>query len=113
MTYLSPVFEAIAAKNRTIVPGLEGYLAGLAALGADGVKHLTISAAVAAAAALAGLSAVFAALRFVGESLFGVELLLAGSKGELLSAVLADDGFVAVHEIPLKCNCAVQICTAQ
>ena len=73
---------------------LERNLAGFSAAGAHGVVHL----AGAAGGFFACVTAGFAALRFVGEPFFGVEFLLARRKGEFLSAILADEGFVVVHK---------------
>ena len=102
--WLSSAAEAIAAVDRLVAAGLERNLAGLAAFRADRVVHpaLAVEAAAVVARMLLCISASLAALRLIGESFFGVELLLVGSEDELLSAVLADDGFVAVHEIPLR-----------
>ena len=87
--------EAVGAVDRTVRTGLEGNLAGLSAACADRIIHLTVAAA--GRALLAGRTAGFAALRFVGEPFFRVEFLLAGGEGEALSAIFADDGFVAEH----------------
>ena len=89
--------EAVAAVNRTVGTGLEGNLAGFAAACADRVIHLTVAAAAAGRALLAGRTAILAALGFIGETLFRVEFLLAGGEGEALSAIFADDGLVAEH----------------
>jgi len=78
---------------------LEGNLAGLTALSTNSIEHLT-GAAVPTGIAFTGITAVFAALRFVRKTFFRVKCLLAGSKSEFLSAILADQGFVVVHEIP-------------
>ena len=75
--------------------GLERNLAGVAALGANGVKHLTRAAF--AALCLTVCTASLTSLRLVGETLLCVKFLLAGSKGEFLSAIFADQSFVAVH----------------
>ena len=102
---LSPASEAVAAVDRFVTARLERNLASLPAFRANCVKHHALSAVIAASVVtrmLLCISARLAALGFVGETLFGVELLLAGSKGELLSAIFADDGLVAVHEIPLR-----------
>jgi hypothetical protein len=90
--------EAIAAVNRTVVAGLKRNLAGLSALCAYRVEHL---ASASARTAFARVAANLAALRLVGEAFFGVELLFTGRKREFLSAILADEGLVVVHEIPL------------
>ena len=96
---LLSISEAIAAVDGTIGARLEGNLAGLSALCADCVKHLTCTVMV----GIFTLCAAFlATLRLVGEALLGVKLLLAGSEGEFLSAFLADQGLVCVHEIPLS-----------
>ena len=94
--------EAVAAVDRTIVARFEGNLAGLATLRADRVEHGPSAAAVAGILLLARGSAILAALRFVGKTFFGEEFLLAGSEGEILSAIFADQGLVAVHWIPQK-----------
>ena len=75
--------------------GLEGNLAGVAALGANGVKHLTCAALTALSLAVGTTS--LTSLRLVGKTLLCVKFLLAGSKGEFLSAIFADQCFVAVH----------------
>ena len=77
---------------------LEGNLTRSTALGANGVIHLTRAAF--AAVGLAVCKASLASLGLVGEALFCEKLLLAGSKGEFLSAILADQYFVAVHCLP-------------
>ena len=80
---------------------LEGNLAGVAALGADRFEHLAgCAGSGVTASVLAVGSACLASLRLVGEALFCVKLLLAGSKGEFLSAIFADQYFVAVHRLP-------------
>ena len=91
--------EAVAAINRTVVARFERNLAGRAARCADSVIHLA-GAAGAAGVALPSVTAGLAALRFVRKTFFGEKLLLAGSKSEFLSAILADEGLVVVHEIP-------------
>jgi len=87
--------EAIAAVDGTIAARFEGNLAGTAATGADCVEHLAGFAA--AGILLTGGAARLATLRLVGETLLGVEFLLAGSEGEVLAAVFADQSFVAEH----------------
>jgi hypothetical protein len=74
---------------------LERNLAGVAALGAGSIKHLTRTAL--ATLGLAVLTASLASLGLVGKALLGVKFLLTCSKGEFLSAILADQSFVAVH----------------
>jgi hypothetical protein len=93
--------EAVAAVNRTVGTGLERNLAGFAAACAGCVIHLAV-AVTTGRALLASRTARFAALGFIGETLFRVEFLLAGGEGEAGSAIFADDGFVAEHEIPLS-----------
>jgi len=88
--------EAIRAVDRTVRAGLEGNLAGFAAACANCIVHLTVAAAT-GRALLAGGTAILAALGFIRETLFRVEFLLAGGEGEALSAIFADDGFVAEH----------------
>ena len=82
------IAEAVAAIDRAVIAGLKGDLAGFAALGADGVKHLTGGAI--ARTALASVTAGFAALGLVGEASLSVKLLLTGGENEFLSALLAD-----------------------
>jgi len=107
--YLTDLFsEAVAAVNGAVGFGLKRYLALLAAIGADGVEHLTCGLA------LFGVAACFAALRFVCESLFGVKLLLSSSKGEIAAAIAANESFVFVHTIPqLKLCCAALTCATR
>jgi len=85
-----PSAEAIAAVNRTFVPGLEGNLASLAAFGADSIKQLTSTAGSGTASLLAGHTAGTAALRLVLEAALCVEFLLTGGENELLAAVFAN-----------------------
>ena len=79
---------------------LKGQLAGLAALRANSVIHLAGSIAL-TAICLAGVTAGLAALGLIGEALFCIELLLAGSENEFLSAFFTGQCLVSVHEIPL------------
>ena len=78
---------------------LKGQLAGLAALRANSVIHLAGSSVT--AISLAGITAGLAALGLIGEALFCIELLLAGSENEFLSAFFTGQCLVSVHEIPL------------
>ena len=112
--------EAIAAQDRSVGTGLEGNLAGFAAFRANCVIHLarcvvavSAIAGTASGCALASDAAGFATLRFIRETLFGEKLLLVGSKGEFLSAIFADDGLVAVHQIPQIKYCMVRKYTTQ
>ena len=90
--------EAIATVNGAIATRLKRNLAGTTTICADCVIHDTLFAA--AGALLAGDAAIFAALRFVGKPFFRKEFLFAGSEGEVLSAIFADDDFVAIHVLP-------------
>lgn len=95
--------ETIAAVNGAVIAGLERNLAGFAAIGANGVVHLTVTATATTGAGspLAGVTARFAALGLIVEALLSKELLLSGCESELLSAILADDCLVLEHVIPL------------
>jgi len=94
---LSSVREAVAAKYRTVISGLEGNLAGSSALSADSVEHFAGCSLRTAARSLTGIAAGLAALRFIGETFFGVESLLISSEYELGTAIFASDNFVVVH----------------
>ena len=74
----SALAEALAAIDGAVIAGLEGNLAGLAALGAHGVEHLTAFAGGLATALLTGVTAGLAALGLILEAVLSVELLLAG-----------------------------------
>jgi hypothetical protein len=91
---LSSFAEAIAAVYGAVVAGLERNLAGYSTLGADGLKHFSLSST---RVGLAGITAGFATLRLVGESFFGVKFLFVSRKNEFGSAFLAGQCFVAVH----------------
>ena len=90
--------EAIATVNGAIATRLKRNLAGTTTICADCVIHDTLFAA--AGALLAGDAAIFAALRLVGKSFFRKKFLFAGGEGEVLSAIFADDDFVAIHVLP-------------
>ena len=90
--------EAIAAVNGTIAAWFKRNLAGTSAICADSVKHHSLFAST--GILFARGAAILAALRFVCEALFGKEFLLAGGEGEVLSAIFADDVFVAKHLRP-------------
>jgi len=90
--------ETIAAINGAVATRLEGNLTRLSALRAYGIEHGTRTAAI-TGVALAGATAALATLGLVIKAFFCEKLLLAGSKGELLAAILADDGFVLKHVI--------------
>ena len=84
--------EALAAVNRTVLTGTERNLAGLAAVGAYSVKHLSLGAGI----VLAGISALSASLRLVLEALLCIELLLTSGEYELLAALFAYQCLVCV-----------------
>ena len=88
--------EALAAVDGTVVLGNKGHARRAAALGANGLVHLTRAIA-GATAGLAGIAAFLAAQRLVLEALFRIELLLAGSKHKFLAAILANQRLVFVH----------------
>lgn len=92
--------EAIAAIDRTIAARFERNLARFAALCTDRIVHRAVSAA--GGVAFTRVAAGPAALRLVCKALFGVEFLLAGSEGELLTAIFASQDLVVVHGIPLS-----------
>ena len=85
--------KAFAAVHRFAFGRIEGHFAGLAALGADGIEHL----AIASGRSLAGVTAFFASLGFVLETLFRIELLLTGGEHEILAALLALQCLVLIH----------------
>ena len=78
--------KAIAAVNRTIVSGLEGYASFLAAGSAGGCKELTG----ATGSVLAGVTAGLAALGLILETLLCIELLLTGGENEFITALFAN-----------------------
>ena len=96
--------KALAAVYGTILTGLERNLTFLATGCANSCIHLALASVT--ACCLAGITAGLATKRLVGETLFSVEFLLSCSEGELLSAILADQNLVVVHEIP-QSFCAV------
>ena len=98
--------EALAAVYGTILTGLERNLTFLTAGCADCIVHLALASGT--VCCLAGITAGLATKRLVGETLFSVELLLSCSEGELLSAILADQNLVVVHEIPQSFSCGVK-----
>ena len=93
---LALCFEAVAAVHGTISAGLEGNLGFASAAVADHGEHGPGSSAV-AVLGLAGVTAGLAAPGLVLEALLGVELLFAGGKDELVSAVTAGQCLVFVH----------------
>ena len=86
--------EASAAVDRTIVFGNERDLGGSAALCADRVIHLALTAAL----ILASIPAVPAANGLILEALLRVELLLTSGENEFRAAILANQYFVLEHE---------------
>ena len=93
--------EAFAAVDGTVVAGLKGNLAGLAAFGADSVEHLAGSSCV--AGLLACIPAITAALRLVLKALFSIELLFPGSEHEFFPTVLANECFSLIPEMAALC----------
>lgn len=95
--------EAVAAVDGTVLARTEGDLGFCSAGGAGRVEHfaLLVSPATAAAAAivllLAGRPALGAAAGFIGEALFGEEVLFGGGENEFGAAVAAGEGFVLIH----------------
>jgi hypothetical protein len=87
--------EAVAAVNGTIVAGLERNLAFASAFSAHSIIHLSCTAA--SAGNLAGVAALFAALRLIRESFFGEKLLFTGGKHEFAATVFAIESLVLEH----------------
>ena len=112
--------EAIAAQDGSVGTWLERHLARFTTVCTNCVIHLarcvvavSAIAGTASGCALTSDTAGFAALRLVRKAFFGEKLLLVGSKGEFLSAIFADDGLVAVHQIPRKKYCMMRKCITQ
>jgi hypothetical protein len=82
--------EASAAVNGTIVGGLEGDLCLAAAISANSREILTGCSS----CVLLGIAASLASLRFVLESLLGIESLFACGEHEFIATVLADQSLV-------------------
>ena len=76
---------------------LERNLAGVAALGANGVEHLTCAAL--STLGLTVCTASLTSLRLVGETLLCVKFLLAGTENEFLAAIPANQCSVFVHDV--------------
>ncbi len=94
---------AIAAINRAFGTRLERNFARFSARCANCVEHLAITAVSAGVvASLAGITAPLATLRLIGEPFVSEKFLFAGRECELLTAILADEGFVFKHGIPHK-----------
>ena len=87
------VLETSAAVDGAIVSRLERDLGGRSALGANRIKHLAVTAT----SGLATRAAIFAADGFILEPLLSIELLLAGRKDEILTAILAYQCLVFEH----------------
>ena len=85
--------ETIAAVDRTVFAGLEGNLGFLAAGSADGGEHFTLGLG----GVLAGVTASFASLGLVLETLFSIEFLLTGGEHKFLAAFFAHESLVFVH----------------
>lgn len=85
--------KALAAVNRSVAGGLERNLGLAAASRAGRHKHFSCSFA----RVLAIVTAGFASLRLILESLLSIELLLAGSENKLLTAIFALQCDVLVH----------------
>lgn len=92
--------EAISAIDGAITSGLERHLGSAAAGCANSFVHRAVVGAPVGGGTFAGIAAGLAALGLVGESFFSIEFLLVGRKGELLSAIFADDNFVLIHLKP-------------
>ena len=90
---LSHCSKALAAVYGSVVLGLEGDLGFATAVGTYGSEELLLRLA----CVLSGVTACLAALGLVLEASLGIELLLAGGEGELLSAVLTLQNLVFVH----------------
>ena len=99
--------EAVAAVDGLVTPRLERHFCRAAAAAAGRAEHLPLTAAAAAvkarSAAAAALlrftrsPAIRATARLVLETLLGIELLLAGGEGELLSTIHACDKLIGIH----------------
>lgn len=87
------VLETSAAVDGAIVSRLERDLGGRSALGANRIKHFAVTAT----SGLAARAAIFATDGFVLEPLLCIELLLAGRKDEILTAILAYQCLVFEH----------------
>ena len=96
--------EAVAAVDWLVAPRLERHFCRATAAAAGRAEHLplTTTAAVEARTAAALLRftrspAIRATARLVLETLLGIELLLAGGEGELLSTIHARDELIGIH----------------
>ena len=98
------VLEAVSAVDGLVAAGLERHFCRASAAAAGRAEHLPLTAAVetrpAAAAALLRFTrspAIRATARLVLKTLLGIELLLAGGEGELLSTIHARDELIGIH----------------
>jgi len=93
------ILVASTAVYGPVVSGLKGNLCGCSAVGANGIIHLPgLPSAAVAHSSLAGVSAGFATGRFILETFFRVEFLLAGGENELVPTLFTYQCFV------LKCH---------
>ena len=95
---LAHLGEALAAIDGTVGLGLERH----PSLAAAGSAHSGEILTGAAGGILAGVTAGLAALGLVLEAALGVELLLTGGKGELVTALFAYQDLVFVHLVSLS-----------
>ena len=93
---LSSSIKAVAAIYRSVIARFKRYLGYYAALRTYRFMHFTLGCAIftAIAAAASGVAAFTATCRLVFKTLFGVELLFACSKNEILPALFALESFV-------------------
>ena len=90
----SHLFKAFTAIYRTVVSGNKRNASYAAASTTYSFMHLSGSAGCVFTLVTAG----FAALGLVYETFLGVELLFTGRENEFVSAFLADESFVFVHD---------------
>lgn len=88
--------KTIAAIDRTVGSGLERNCAIFAARCANGIIHFALSPAT--PAVFAGITAVFASLGLVIETLLLIEILFTRSEYKFLAAILANDRFVLKNQ---------------
>jgi len=98
--------EAVEAIDGLIASRLERHFSRAAAAAAGLAEHFPLPAAAAAVEALASAAAlgrlarcaaIRASARLVLEPLLSIEFLLAGGKGELLSAIHTRDELIGIH----------------
>ena len=85
--------KALAAVDRTVLAGLKGNSGFLTAVCANSGMHLTVSFG----CVLAGITASFATLGLIHETLGSIEFLFASSENKLRAAVFADKCLILVH----------------